>query len=179
MQLSESLYKRAGGIASALAHPEEEVKLLSGLRPKDVESIRDAALSAGTRVGVGLAGLGAYGAARGQLAKYHEKKQETEMEGKYNEMMAKSPHLSKHDPEKTKEWFSILSKYAPDIAAHPAVASSWVGSQMEYGDRVPFSAVSDLISAQKTHEQTTGGRAGSSLVATILGGSMVGGAKGK
>jgi hypothetical protein len=176
MQLAEVLYKRAGALAS-LAHPEEDVKLLSALRPRDVDTIRDAALSAGTRAGVGLAGLGAYALGRGKLKERHQEAVAKEMEGKYNEMMARNPHLSKHDPAKTKEWFSILSEYAPDIARHPAVSGGWVGSQLEYGDKVPFSAVSDLINAQKAHEQTSQGRVGTSTVAAILGGSMIPGTR--
>lgn len=153
----------------ALAHSSPS--LFGRLTPADLGTIRSSALDAGTKTVVGLSGLGAVAIGRDKLRQRAQAKQEDNMDESFRQVLEKNPGLAAHDPERVKDYYSMLRQFAPGVAAHPHASGSWLTAQLRYGDEhVPFSSIQDLINAQKAHEETVGGRLGVSSVQALASG---------
>jgi hypothetical protein len=102
-----------------------------------------------------LGGLGAIGIARERLRGRALKTNERENEEHFVNMLKKNPELAVHDIGKVRELFDIMAETSPSFARHPRIAGSWIQSQATYGgSHPPFSSISDLVTAQKLHDQT-------------------------
>jgi hypothetical protein len=112
----------------------------------------------------GLAvGGGVFGAsALAQRA--HARKAEIQKGQNFERMLEKNQDLLTHEnPEMVVEMFDTLHKFAPDMAAHPHTAGSFVRSSLNYQQEgISPDVVQNLVRTQAAHEQTHGAMAGKS-----------------
>lgn len=146
--------------------------ILGHITPDDALTLRRALIDSAAKTTIGIGGIGALALGREKLRQRELGKHEEEMSNAYHAMISKTPALAKHNPEKVKDYFSILAEKAPDYAKHPHAAGSWVDSQIQFGT-LPHQAVADLVSTQKDYEGTTKGRLDTSTIrAMVTGGAL-------
>lgn len=87
---------------------------------------------------LGLAGLtaGASAGIGGILRHRRDKKMQGDIEASYREMYNQNPRLKEIDeqhPGKVEQRFGMLAKFAPSLAAEPAVAGHWIQTSIHQG----------------------------------------------
>lgn len=156
--------------AAELAGHGGGASVFGRLTADDALTLRRALIDSAAKTSIGIGGIGALALGREKLRQRELNKHEQEMAEAYDAMIKKTPSLAKHDPDKVKDYFSVLAEKAPSYAKHPHAAGSWVDSQIQYGT-LPHQAVSDLISTQKNYEATTKGRLDTSTIRAIVTGN--------
>ena len=123
---------------------------------EDLEKTAGALGLIGKSVGLGtLMGLSEYGI--GKAISYGESRgDDARVERMYNDVIRYNPNLLQSDPDKVKDIFKTLAKFAPTLASDPHAASAYIKRIMDFDpdQGADYGVIRTLVQLEKDYQDT-------------------------